>query len=164
MRDADRGSPLPSPDRIADSPLVVALSEDQLRRFLEAGEIQRFRMGEQIVAEGAVGDALYLILKGQVRIHLAGGKIMTTLSGDDTLVAQYEGDFFGEMAVLDHEPRSATVVAATDEVEVFRVSKDRLFTLFAADTEFQVVFLSNLARILSRRLRVANQKRIDLGA
>lgn len=159
MSEAGRVGPPPPVERIADSPLVVALGEDQLKRFLEAGETRTYRAGDRIISEGAVGDALYLILAGRVTIHLPGERIMTTLSGDDTLGAQYEGDFFGEMSVLDHEPRSASVIAATDEVVVFRVGKDRLFALFAADTAFQVVFLSNLARILSRRLRVANLRR-----
>lgn len=151
--------PPPEMSRVADSPLLVALSDDQVTRFLAAGETRRYPAGSRIIARGEPGDALYLILGGRVSIRHAEDAVVATLSGEDTLDAQYEGDFFGEMSVLDHEPRSATVVAGEAGVEVFRIAKDRVFALFAEDTDFQVVFLLNMARILSRRLRRSNLRR-----
>lgn len=157
--DTDRVGAPPSPERVADSPLLVALTPSQLAHFLAAGETRTYGRGEEIIAEGESGDALFVILRGSVSIHLPGQNAMTTLSGDDTMDAQYEGDFFGEMSVLDHEPRSASVIAASDVVELFRISKERVFAIFATDMDFQVVFLLNMARILSRRLRLSNIRR-----
>ncbi len=161
MSGADqRGAePPPPPERLADSPLLVALTPQQLARFIASGDTRRYRRGEQIIAEGETGDALYVILEGSVTIRHPDQRVMATLSGEDTMDSQYEGDFFGEMSVLDHEPRSATVVASSEEVELFRISKEKVFALFASDTDFQVVFLLNLARILSRRIRRSNTRR-----
>lgn len=155
------GRPIPNPpaERIQDSPLLVALTIPQLDLLIHAAVALAYEEGDVIICEGEIGDALYLILKGSVSIHHPGKALMATLSGEETLHAQYEGDFFGEMAILDHEPRSATVFAAAPVVEVLRIGKDSIFRLFAEDTEFQVVLLMNLARVLSRRIRMSNQRR-----
>jgi cAMP-dependent protein kinase regulator len=142
---------------IEESPLLVALTASQVSRFVAAGQEVRHVDGEVIVREGTPGDAFYLILSGRVRISVGGGGALTVLSGDGTLHAQYEGDFFGEMSILDHEMRSATVTAE-GEVLLFRVGKEELFGLFGEDPDFQIVFLMNLSRILSRRLRLAAKR------
>lgn len=144
-------------DKLADSPLLVALSDEQIQRFLDAGRIEEYGEGRTIIEAGSIGDALFLILEGEVIISLDENTPVTVLSGEDTLHAQYEGDFFGEMSVLDHEPRAASAIAA-GKTRVFRISKDALYKLFADDVDFQVVLLTNMGRILSRRLRSTNLK------
>ncbi len=142
-------------DKLANSPLLVALGEDQLDRLLGAGSIETHGDGEAIIREGEAGESLYLILHGEVAITSDDDRSLATLSSDETLRSQYEGDFFGEMSILDHESRSATVTAR-GEVTLFRVRREDLFSVFGEDTDLQVVFLTNLCRGLSRRLRRAN--------
>lgn len=134
------------------SPLLVALTGEQIDRLLAVGRVESYRAGTDIIREGDPGDALYLILSGRVRISARNRSDVAVLSGDATLQSQYEGDFFGEMSILDHEARSATVTSE-GEVTVFRIGKEELFDLFASDVDFQVVLLTNVGRILSRRLR-----------
>lgn len=137
---------------LQESPLLVALTDDQIRKVQEGSAVETHADDAVIVRRDSPGDALYLILKGRVLIESAPDMPITTLSGEKTMHEQYEGDFFGEMAILDHEPRSADV-RAVGEAIVLKVSRDRLYELFATDTDLQVVLLTNVARILSRRLR-----------
>lgn len=141
--------------KLSDSPLLIALSDEQKDRFFGAGEVLKFEKGEGVVEKNSMGDSLFLIVDGRVRILGPTDKEITTLSGEESLHEQYEGDFFGEMSVLDHEPRSATAVAA-DNLTLLRIDKVKLFELFESDTELQVVLLTNMGRILSRRIRRSN--------
>lgn len=144
-------------ERIADSPLLVALTMEQIARFLESGAVIDFAERETIFREGSPGDSLYLILDGRVEIVSSDQAPVAVLSGEQTLLAQYEGDFFGEMSILDHERRAATVRAA-EPTRVFRIERDAFYKLFEKDTDFQVVLLTNMSRILSRRLRSSLHK------
>ena len=65
----------------------------------------------------------------------------------------YEGDFFGEMCLLDLEPRCATVVAEEDCV-LWEINRDDLYWLFGDDKELQLRIMLTLARVLSRRLHL----------
>ena len=77
------------------------LSPELLEPILASGEERSFGEGEAIVRQGEPGDDLYVILEGRVRVE-RGGRPVESLG---------EGEFFGEVAVLDGRPRSADVVA-----------------------------------------------------
>lgn len=145
-------------DKFGASPLLVVLTQDQLQKFFDAGDEVEFKDGEVIVAKNSPGDALFLIMSGKVRISLGEehDSDIATLSDEQTLHQQYEGDFFGEMALVDFELRSASVIAV-GEVKLFRISRQSLFEIFRDDVDMQVVLLSNIARILARRLRRTNE-------
>jgi flavin reductase (DIM6/NTAB) family NADH-FMN oxidoreductase RutF len=100
---------------LARSPVFSALSPELLAPILATGEERAFAEGETIVTEGKPGDVLYVILQGSVRVE-RGGRVLETFG---------EGEFFGEVAVLDGRPRSADVVAATPG-RVLAISRDLL--------------------------------------
>ena len=81
--------------------LFRALPGEELAQIAEIAEEQPFAFGDQVFTEGEPGDALYLVVEGTVKVH-QGGKQLAQLGPRDV---------FGEMAVLDSEPRSATVTA-----------------------------------------------------
>lgn len=139
--------------------LLIGLNSSQLQNLLNEGEIETYNRGEVIIQEGEIGDTLYIILEGKVLIASSCGVELATLSGDDTLASQYEGDFFGEMSLLDLEPRSATV-SAHNQVKILKINRDKLGELFSQDRELQLVLFINIARILSRRLRAANIRKV----
>jgi len=90
----------------ANSKLIALLDEPGLQRLAEAGRIVAAETGMVVVNQGDHGDDLYLIVSGRMSVHTveAGGE-----------VAMLEaGMFFGEIAVMTEEPRSATVIAAED--------------------------------------------------
>jgi cAMP-dependent protein kinase regulator len=95
--------------------------------------------GTTLIEEGEEGDAFFLILTGSVSIR----------KGDHSLAEQGEGAYFGELALLDGEPRSATVVASEDvTVAVLGVRMFR--TLLREFPEMALALLSGLAGDLRR--------------
>lgn len=90
-------------------PLFANLQQEQLRSLTRALERRAYHKGEIILRQGDPGNSLYIIVSGRVRIF--------TLSpeGSELSVGIYDtGDFFGEMALLNREPRSASVEALQD--------------------------------------------------
>jgi CRP-like cAMP-binding protein len=76
--------------------------------------------GERIVEQGELGDCLYVIASGSVRVH----------DGDRTLAQLGRRQFFGELSLLDAEPRSASV-SAVDEAHLLRLGQGDFYALIA---------------------------------
>ena len=104
---------------LEDSPLFQSLSMQQLASISKDVQTRRFGQGEIIFREGDPGQMLYLVRSGQVRIFVNG------LDGTETSVILFgrPGDMFGELAVIDGLPRSATAVAL-DETVLYTVSRE----------------------------------------
>lgn len=145
-------------EKLKESTALIGLTSDQLEAIARAGRLETFDDLQQIIHRDAPDKALYIILDGRVLVEGENDLTLTTLSSEMTLQEQYEGDFFGEMAIVDHEPRSANVFSV-GPTTTFVIEKEDLHHLFADDTALQVVILTNLARILSRRIRRGNLKR-----
>jgi CRP-like cAMP-binding protein len=134
-----------SPTLLERHPLLVHLSRDQLAQMGRIGEIESYNPGEAIVAEGTLGDALFLILSGQVAVH-RGPQTFATLSADE---------FFGEMSLVEPAPRSASVTAMSATF-LFRLPHDALRRLISEDASAASILLVQVVRTLSERLRRAN--------
>jgi CRP-like cAMP-binding protein len=91
-------------DLLADVNLFSKCSARQRRTIARHAQIANLPAGVDLIKEGEPGDALFVILDGEAVVYQGG----TEVSRNST------GAYFGEMAILDGEPRSATVVAATD--------------------------------------------------
>jgi CRP-like cAMP-binding protein len=102
----------------------------------------RFAAGDVIFAEGDKGDAMYVVRNGEVTVE-RDGRIMETLGG---------GDIFGEMALIDGAPRSATARAKTD-CEVAPIN-EKTFLFLVHETPF---FAIAVMRTLAGRLRHMNE-------
>ncbi len=142
-------------DFIKKCRLFDNIPEDEIVQILADAKTVKVGTGKSVISEHALGDSLFLIMKGSVEINKEMGDT------DDTLLAQLKvmqaGDFFGEMALIDNEPRSATVIAK-DTVELLVIPKDKF--LQTAYSNPRLLF--NLIRSLSWRLRDSNQKFADL--
>ena len=99
--------------------------------------------GDPVFAKGDTGDSLYLVVGGQVRVH----------DSDYTLNVLGESEVFGEMALLEPEPRMASVTAKTDAL-LLRLDGEPFFELM--DTRSEVA--RGIIRVLSRRLRQRAQE------
>ncbi len=102
-----------------------------------------FEKGELIIQEGEVGDSMYLIIDGQVMVH--------RLTQELTRLGEKES--FGEMALLDNEPRSATVTAVSD-VTCLKIEREEFYELMSEKIEIA----HGIIHILTHRLREANEK------
>ncbi|MCU0275920.1 MAG: cyclic nucleotide-binding domain-containing protein [Acidobacteria bacterium] len=111
-----------------------------------------FQKGETIFEEDDTENSLLVILSGEVRITQRAD-----LSGEETLTVLKKGDFFGEMALLEDRPRSATAIAHGDSV-IMEISRERFMHFIAKDAASGVKILITLARSLSARLREADKK------
>jgi CRP/FNR family transcriptional regulator, cyclic AMP receptor protein len=105
-------------------------------------DTQLFKAGSVIFREGDEAHQLFVIKKGEVRIQ-TGNRTLSELSTDD---------IFGEMALIDNEPRSATAIAISD-VELVPVS-EKQFLFLVSQTPY---FALKVMRVLAHRLRVTNK-------
>ncbi|HUN97831.1 MAG TPA: cyclic nucleotide-binding domain-containing protein [Bradyrhizobium sp.] len=105
-------------------------------------DTQFFKAGSVIFREGDEAHELFVIKKGQVRIQI-GNRTINELSADS---------IFGEMALIDNEPRSATAIAISD-VELVPVS-ERQFLFLVSQTPY---FALKVMRVLAQRLRATNK-------
>ncbi len=103
-------------------PLFAGLPQRDLRRVAGLAEETWFNAGHVVVEEGQPGSSFYVILDGSAKVTKGkAGRTLTRLG---------PGDHFGEMALLDGEPRSATVIAETslDTVRIRRAAFRKLLT------------------------------------
>jgi CRP/FNR family cyclic AMP-dependent transcriptional regulator len=128
-------------------PFFELLRTDQLRHLAAALEPIAWPGKEVIFERGEAGDAMYIVVSGKVGISLA-----ETPPFDDFISELGPGEFFGEMAILDEQPRSASAVSV-DGTEGYSLSKDKTRGLLLAYPELGMGML----RALSRRLRVNSQ-------
>ena len=103
--------------------------------------VREYKAGEVIFQEGEQGAEFFVIQSGRVDIQL-GNRLLGTL-GDH--------DIFGEMALIDPAPRSATAIAKTD-VKLVPVAEKQFLFLVSRTPHFAL----NVMRVLAQRLRVAN--------
>lgn len=127
-------------------PLLGRLGPAQLDLIVAAGELETFGPGEVVVVEGSLGDALYLVLTGQVEVA-KGGHALARLTA---------GEFFGEMALVEPAPRSATVTALEPSF-LYRLPFVQLQRLLRDDPQAGTALLIEVVKTLSDRLRLANR-------
>jgi CRP/FNR family cyclic AMP-dependent transcriptional regulator len=129
-------------------PLFKDVSDDDLR-VMEAVAIEKsYPKGHVVLTEGEVGDSLYTIASGRVKVFIGdedGREIILKILGP--------GDFFGEMSLIDSQPRSASV--STLEASTFRVLSHQDFEMCL---ERAPRIGSTVMQALAKRLRDADRK------
>jgi CRP-like cAMP-binding protein len=91
-------------DQLANVPLFSALSKRDLQRVAKASDEVAIEAGRTLVEQGRTGHEFFLILEGEAVVRRNNRKVATL----------GPGQYFGELAILDRGPRSASVVAETD--------------------------------------------------
>jgi CRP/FNR family transcriptional regulator, cyclic AMP receptor protein len=129
---------------LARIPFFAGLDSADLERVAAGTRTRRFRRGEVIFHAGDPGDALFIILSGEVKIALPSDE------GDEAILATLrEGDVFGELAVLDGAPRSATATALVP-TETVILPRDRFRELISTVPAARDALLASLAGELRR--------------
>jgi len=152
---------------LQETELFKNLTPAQIRKVLNICRTITFSEDEIIMNEGETGDRMYIILEGTVEVikklimdgvedegTVERNKIFTRLDAGQHAV-------FGEIALLEELHRTATVRAVT-RCTLYEIRKDDFLKLAEGDFEFGYRILLNLARIVSARLRKANEDTIKL--
>jgi serine/threonine protein phosphatase PrpC/CRP-like cAMP-binding protein len=128
-------------------PMFSAFDFKQMAKCVEMGEVRLVTKGEVLIREGEEDTSLYVILYGGAQV-LRGGEVVNRLK---------EGDYFGEMSMIDKVPRSATVVA-TEAMTILFLDRERFFGLLQTDAGMATKVLWSIAQKLNRRLRQADDE------
>jgi hypothetical protein len=115
--------------------------EDVLADVAALAEEVRFKAGERIFSKGDAGESLYVIVQGEVRVH----------DGDLSLKILKDKSVFGELAVLDPEPRSASITSITD-THLLRLDREAFLELMAGNMEVVRGVLSVLCDRIREKL------------
>lgn len=143
-----------NPDILLRIKVLAGLKQDQLQSFVSYMEVLSLETLAVAVKEGDRGDAMYLILEGEVRVRvIREGKesILSTLKS---------GDFFGEISLLDEGPRSADVVA-NERSTLLKISTASFAKLRREAPALAEPFIHALSQILVGRLRILNKRYVD---
>ena len=126
--------------QLATVPLLADLDDRVRRRLAEVGKRRTYGADEVIVKEGSTGTALYIILSGRARVERESQAL-----GELT-----PGDFFGELALIEEHPRSATVVAV-EETDCLLLPAWEFTALLQEHPEIAVPIMRALIARLHRR-------------
>ena len=124
---------------LASVPLFTELNRRHLSKIASVGRVRRFHDGTAIIRAGEPGDALFVVLEGEVSVRRRGLAQLTLGIGS----------FFGEMALLDSGARTATVVAK-GPVVCLAIGQSRFMKLLHSEPAIAVALLQEIAARLRR--------------
>ncbi|MBC8199574.1 MAG: Crp/Fnr family transcriptional regulator [Desulfobacterales bacterium] len=128
---------------IKQIPIFKTLSDSDLNDLVGSLRLKPLKQGQALFWKGDEGTALYIVKKGTIKI------VLPSRVGDEIIVTMFsKGDFFGEMALLDGEPRSADAVAI-EPSEVFILSRANFLSFLQSN----VNAIESILSLLSKRLR-----------
>jgi CRP/FNR family transcriptional regulator, cyclic AMP receptor protein len=147
MSDSDRAI---GPAELRNIGLFGALSDEVLEYLSQQLTVESPPAGSTLFREGDDANAMFVVISGEVEV------LKKSKRSVDTRVAVLgPSDWFGEMSIVDIQPRSATVRALAPS-RLLRISSADLDALYRHDLRSYAIIILNLARVLSRRLRVAD--------
>jgi len=131
-------------------PILDGLSRDELKEFERIVHHRHYKADENIFWEGEPGVGIYIIQEGAVRIY------KTLPDGSDKELAILKnGDFFGEMALLDESPRSASAVAL-ETSHILGLFRPEFFDILERKPRLGLDVTTKLAQMIGNRLRITN--------
>ena len=147
-----------TPARLREIGLFGALSDEVISHLAVALKPHKVAPGETIFREGDPAREMYVVLDGEIEV------LKRSRRGRDLRVAILgPNDTFGEMSLIDVQARSATVRAVA-HTSLLRMSSEDLDWLYRHDLKSYAIITLNIARDLSRRLRVADGILADFAA
>ncbi|HEY4119276.1 MAG TPA: cyclic nucleotide-binding domain-containing protein [Byssovorax sp.] len=136
--------------RLREIGLFGGLSDEVLDSFVGKLEVLKLAPGDVVFREGEMGRDMFVVVDGEMEV------LRHSKRGHETRVAMLgPSDWFGEMSILDVLPRSATVRALAP-ARLLRLTAHELDALYRRDLKAYSLLTLNIAREMSRRLRVAD--------
>ncbi len=134
-------------ERLREVGVFGGMSDDMLENLLRMLKPMRVATGECVFREGEAARAMYVLLDGALAVLQQSRQGRVAILGPS--------DCFGEMSIIDLQPRSATV-RALSPVHLLRVSTEDMDAIYRTDLKAYAMLVLNIARDISRRLRVAD--------
>ena len=134
--------------------MLAHFDERWLASLLSYLEVVRINQFGTVVSKGEHGDALFMVLEGELRARVIIDEKETTLS------TMGVGECFGEVAIVDHGPRSADVVANQASV-LIKVSSQALMKMFAEAPALAAPFMLALTQVIAHRVRAITKRYED---
>jgi CRP/FNR family cyclic AMP-dependent transcriptional regulator len=141
---------------IKGSMMLQGFADKELSRLAGFCELRKMGEGTTVFIENMPGESLFLIRKGTIRVSK-----MFAEGDEQTLIVLGPEDIFGEMAVVDGLPRSATARVAED-AELISLKKQDFEKLAQEDGGLALKLLINIAKVFSRRVREASDEYRDM--
>lgn len=136
-------------DKLRNVSLFAGFSDAELVRLLKICRTRQFSAGTYVFHEGEPGTSLYVLVAGKLEIR-------TTVDGEEHVLVQMgAGDCFGEMAIIDSEPRSADAVAASD-CTVIEVNES---VINSNEDIISLKLVRQIAILLAKKLRLQSHPR-----
>lgn len=142
-------APAEGPLALEELPMFAGRKPETVAALMGCIEQRAVKAGELVFRRGETGDEVYFVRQGTIRISL-------TLEEKTLHVASFgRGDFFGELAFLDGQARSADAIAETD-AELLVISRARFEEIAASHPRLAQATFATIARTLALRLRIAD--------
>ena len=134
--------------------LLAGLNDEQVEKLFEFAELQTIPAGAQVAKQGDPAQAMFVLLEGELRVR-------AMVEGHETSLGNLNaGEFFGEMALFDHGPRSQDVFAVQDST-LLKLDGAKLEKLAHDAPELAAPILHSLAKALVARVRADNKRYRD---
>lgn len=140
-----------TPGKLRRVKALAEFSDDQLQQFASFMQVTMARQWTNVVTQGDEGDAMYLVLEGEVRVRIG------TTGNEKILATLGAGDAFGEMSLFDKGKRSADVVANSDAT-LLKITAEAFERLVKDAPELAAPFMFGLGRTLAGRIRSLDKK------
>ncbi len=142
-------------EQLFDSPLFQTLTVPSLEKIRALGVIKHYAKDSLIIEEGSCPESVYIVISGKVKVYLPDHSVHKERFSDVFLTIFEAGDCFGEYALIDGHPASASVMTM-EACELFVVPDAAFSELLEKEGEIGRTVYKNLLRILTQRLRKSN--------
>jgi len=146
---------------LEESDLFIDLSRDQIDMIEEISTEISIKPGEMIFEEGSRETEVYIILKGKVEILFNPDLVSPTRAGHreyQTIAVLYEGQIFGEIALVDEGIRSAGARTSSSGATLLRFKRDRFLHFCTLNPEIGFKIMFNLAAGIGQKIRNAGMR------
>lgn len=141
---------------LRNMPVFGGMNSESLKTILHGAEEFEVSASDYFFREGDAARSLFVLRTGTVQIEKLGAE------GQPVVIRKLsQGDCFGEMSLIDLQPRSASVVAETDCLGM-EIALKTLHELYSSDLEQYAIIMMNMGREVSRRLRTVSAKLFEL--
>ncbi|RME14925.1 MAG: cyclic nucleotide-binding domain-containing protein [Bdellovibrio sp.] len=142
--------------------MFEVLSPKELKFMEQIVHVRNFRPGEVIFSQGELGVGMYIIMKGSVNIFVEDPYAADPSQKRTFITRLKQGDFFGEIALVEKNGRRTASATAVDDVTLIGFFKPDLYELIDRNPRTGVKILTRLSEVLGRRLKETSEKFSEL--